>query len=144
MKSAAVFPLVIGWFSSVLVFSVAAGEIKSGPQAGQSVPGPFHPYVVLHAKDPAHAGKRWDFVEEYGANAVTLVFARSVSDSLGKLAQTLDAEIAKHNKTKKIQALVVVLSDENDDVEKKLRSMAKDRQLKNLSLAIVNPAGPRA
>jgi hypothetical protein len=44
--------------------------IKSGPQAGKPIPGPFHPLAVTHAEDPGHAGKRWDFVEQYGLTKI--------------------------------------------------------------------------
>src|SRR5262245_16890818 len=32
-------------------------RIKSGPQAGKPIPGPFHLLAVTHAEDPGHKGE---------------------------------------------------------------------------------------
>lgn len=36
---------------------VLASDLKSGPQAGKSLPGAFHPYNVFNADRPAMNGK---------------------------------------------------------------------------------------
>ena len=68
-------------------------QVKSGIETGGNIPGPVHAVVVIHAERPETAGKRSDFIEEYGANPVALVFARSLSDPLARLIKHLEKEI---------------------------------------------------
>src|SRR5262245_54847124 len=107
---------------SLLMCSPAlmADELKSGPQVGANLPGLFHALTVLHAETPDVAGKKWDFVEQYGQDPVFLVFARTSSAALTKLLNSVDAKVARHKMdNKKVHALSVMLSDD-DDLEKKL------------------------
>src|SRR5262249_34534057 len=129
--------------------------IKSGPQAGSTIPALFHPLAVLHADSPEHAGKRWDFVEPYGAQPFILIFARTTSEPLADLLAKLDAAMAKQRdvkgkkdaaeraRTLPVQGVLVLLSDQ-DGVEEQLRKLAKRLNIKHLSIAIDNPTGPRA
>src|SRR5262245_889104 len=119
-----------------------ADELQSGPQVGATLPAPFPVLSVVHADKPDAAGKKWDYVEQYGQNPVVLVFARTGSDPLTKLLKTVDAEVARHNRdNKKLHALLVMLADD-DDLEKKLKDLAEKHGITHVSLSIDNPAGP--
>jgi quercetin dioxygenase-like cupin family protein len=111
--------------------------LKSGPQAGQSLPGPFSP-VIVTGHD---AGKRSDLTEYHGANPVALIFARQVSDPLTSLVQKIDAETAR-NKGARMGSFVVFLSDD-EKLERGLEALAKKEGIKNTILALDSPAGPR-
>src|SRR5205085_8843679 len=70
----------------------AAEELKSGPQAGNYIPGPFH-YLNLNG---AHAGNPHCLVCEYGLLPVVTVFVREsgetnrqVEDFLQKLDEAV-------------------------------------------------------
>src|SRR5262245_66444418 len=57
----------------VLVTGLAlAGEFKSGPQVGETVPGPFHPLNVTGEK----AGEKACLYCQNGGNPVAMIFAR--------------------------------------------------------------------
>ncbi|HZL91412.1 MAG TPA: hypothetical protein VFB96_23795, partial [Pirellulaceae bacterium] len=71
-----VFAVVLCVGSLVCSPLLTAGELKSGPQVGAKLPGPFQALTVLNAEKPDAAGKKADYVEEYGQNPVVLVVAR--------------------------------------------------------------------
>src|SRR5690349_15861972 len=65
---------MLGAALAVALLACAVGaeeQIKSGPQAGQSL-APFNP---VHATGPDE-GLRLDLLEKYGQNPVALIFAR--------------------------------------------------------------------
>jgi hypothetical protein len=113
--------------------------LVSGPQAGQNLPGPFHPLVV-HSEVPRLVGTRNDFTEMYGGNPVVLVFAREMTGPLTSLVKKLDAEVARR-KSARLRAVVVILSDD-PALEKNLAAQGKKQALEHISLAIMNPDGP--
>lgn len=115
---------------------LAAESIKSGPQVGEDLAGPFHPLNVTGAQ----AGKKNCLYCSNGSNPVAMVFARSVSDELGKLCKKIDACCEKNGDCK-MGSFVVVCTDE-EGTEAKLKKLAKDNDLKKIVLSIDNPAGP--
>lgn len=136
MKSAFVSAFAI---AVALVLGVAQAEekaIKSGPQAGEELAGPFHP---LNVNGPA-AGKKFCLYCSNGGNPVAMVFARSVTPEVATLAKKLDAACAKNSKAK-MGSFFVFCSDE-DGLETKLKKVAKENDLKKVVLSIDNPAGP--
>ena len=114
-----------------------AGEIKSGPQAGDKVPGPFHPLNV----NGESAGEKACLFCKHGQNPVAMVFARSTEDEgTQKLIKALEKVTADNSKAE-MGAFVVFLSD-SDKTEKALKKFSDDAKLKNVTLAVDNPAGP--
>jgi hypothetical protein len=105
------------------------------------LPGPFNPLNVTNAVAPDYAGKANDYTEQFGGDPVALVFAREVSEPLTTLVKKLDRAVAK-NKSARLRAVVVVLSDD-DGMEQKLKALADEEGLKNVSLALVEPASAR-
>ena len=117
-------------------FGTADQPLKSGPQAGQQVPGPFHPLNCTGAK----AGQKHCLYCENGTSPVAMIFAREVSPALTKLIKVIDAETAK-NQRARMGSFVVFLSDK-EGLEGQLKSLAQKEDLKNVVLSIDNPAGP--
>ncbi len=115
---------------------LAGGGLKSGPQVGEKIPGPFHPTNVTGAA----AGKKHCLVCENGTNPVAMVFARDVSPALTKLIQRIDACTAK-NKDHSMGSFVVFLSD-RESLADQLKKVAADTKLRHTVLSIDNPAGP--
>ncbi|MCU0703553.1 MAG: hypothetical protein MUF18_06195 [Fimbriiglobus sp.] len=115
-----------------------AAEIKSGPQAGEKVPGPFHPLNV----NGESAGKKACLFCKYGDSPVAMVFARNPEcEGTKKLIAKLEEATAANSKSE-MGAFVVFLSDD-DKTEGKLKKLAEDAKLKNVTLAVDNPAGPK-
>src|SRR5262245_42848702 len=75
---------------------LAAGEVNSGPKAGTGLPGPFNVLAVRDPEQPDVAGKRWGYVEQYGADPAVLVFARTSSAPLTELLKRIDADVARY------------------------------------------------
>jgi hypothetical protein len=142
MKVLSLFVLVVSfllWGSAV----VAEEDVKSGPQVGGYLPRPFYPLPlnVTNAELPRSAGTKSDYTEQHGGNPVVLVFARKLSDPLTTLTRKLDREVAKNRKAR-LRAVVVMLSDD-EGIEEKLQALAQEEEIKNVSLAVMGPAGPK-
>src|SRR5438093_6014235 len=137
-------PVLFGLIPTLLLCANAApagnGDLKSGPQAGDNLPGAFN-VVVAHSGEPSFVGKRMDFIEAYGSNPTVLVFARQMSKPLASLVKKLDAELAKR-KSAKLRAIVVILSDD-DALETNLKDYVAKEGIKSVDLAIMEPAGPK-
>jgi len=115
----------------------AKSTIASGPKVGEELAGPFHPLNVTGAKtDEKHC-----LYCENGANPVAMIFARECSPELKKLIKKID-ECTGKNGDCKMGSFVVFCSDE-EGLAAKLKTAAKDENLKKTVLAIDNPAGPK-
>src|SRR5207245_6310462 len=115
-------------------------DLKSGPQAGDNLPGPLLS-IVAYSDEPSLVGKKLDLTERYGQDPVILVFAREMTKPLTDLVRKLDAEVAKR-KSAKLRAIVVILSDD-DALEQNLKDFAAKDGIKNFNLAFMEPAGPK-
>jgi len=117
-------------------FTIAA-DLKSGPQEGAKVPGPFHP---LNATGDA-AGKKQCLFCKFGDSPVAMVFVRTSTDaSATKLVKKID-EATAANKAAEMGSFVVYLSDD-DKLAESLKSLAEKEKLTNVILSVDNPAGP--
>ena len=118
-------------------FAVAA-EIKSGPQAGEKLAGPFHPLNV----NGESAGKKACLYCKNGDNPVAMVFARTADcPATAKLISKLEEATAANSKCE-MGCYVVFLSDD-DKMADKLKELSDKLKLKNVILAVDNPAGPK-
>lgn len=113
---------------------VAAADLKSGPQAGQDVPGPFHPLNVTGE----NANEKHCLFCEFGEAPVAMIFAREASPAVVKLAQKIDAAAGK---AKELCSAVIFCSDDAA-LPKQAAEAAKQAGLKKVVFAIDNPAGP--
>ena len=116
---------------------LAADAVKSGPQVGETVPGPFEPLNI----NGAHAGEKFCQYCINGPNPVAMVFAREVNEPVTKLIKELDAATAK-NGDAKMGTFFVFLSDD-ESVQTKLKELAKKEDLKKTVLTVDNAAGPQ-
>lgn len=70
------------------------------------------------------------------------VFAREITDELASLVRKLDDLVDKHE-SKQMKAFVVLLSDDPDEDESKLKALAKKHNIENVPLTIFDGvAGP--
>ncbi len=123
--------------SALLLTSVYAGgtAVKSGPQVGQDVPGPFHPLNVTGEK----AGKKNCLYCSNGANPVAVVFAREATPEVAKLLKQLDEATVKNAKAE--MGSYAVFCNDKDGLDKALTKLATEQKLTKLVLSIDNPAG---
>jgi len=122
-------------------FAAGKDGLKSGPQVGEKLPGSFNSLVVVSsAQEPISAGKRTDFIEQYGQNPVVLIFARELTKPLTGLIKKLDVEATKH-KSAKLKVIVIILADD-PAWETKLKDFGEKQGLKNVDLALMVPGGP--
>jgi hypothetical protein len=124
--------------AAALTLPAFAENLKSGPQAGEKVPGPFHPINVTGE----HKGEKFCLFCVNGENPVAMVFARETSPELTALIKKIDAATAK-NKGKSMGSFVVFLSDK-EGLDKELAALAEKEKIEHTVLAIDNPAGPKA
>ena len=117
--------------------SAFAADIKSGPQVGEKVPGPFHPLNI----NGEAAGKKHCLFCSNGNNPVAMVFARNADAATIDLIKKID-EATMKNADSKMGSFFVFLSDDKD-LEGKLAEIAKKEGLKKCVLSIDNPAGPK-
>jgi hypothetical protein len=117
--------------------AVAAEPVKSGPQAGEQLAGPFHPLNI----NGEAAGKKHCLYCQNGQAPVAMVFARDVSEPLVKLLKQLD-EAAVKNSDYSMGTFAVFCSDDAA-LEGKLKALAEKENFKKLVLSIDNPAGPK-
>src|SRR5262245_32977184 len=115
----------------------AADQLESGLPVGESVPA----FNVRDITGP-NEGKTLCYRCQYGARPVVTVFTRELSDSVKDLVKKIDSKVGE-NKDKKMAAFVVVLTDDPDAIEPKIKSLAKDAKIANTPLTVVEGAeGP--
>ena len=123
--------------SLVVGVALAADTVKSGPQVGKPVPGPFHPLNI----NGETAGEKTCLFCRNGENPVAMIFARETSEPLTNLIKKIDACTAKHTDCS-MGSFVVFLSDD-ESLQSRLKELVKNTNLKKLVLSIDNPAGPK-
>ncbi|MEZ6139365.1 MAG: hypothetical protein R3B84_02230 [Zavarzinella sp.] len=126
--------------ASIVLFAASnlnAAELKSGPQVGEKVPGPFHP-LNINGED---AGEKACLFCKNGNAPVAMIFARKNTPELMALVKKIDAA-TESNKAASMGSFVVFLSD-SPEMEAELKKAAKEASLKQCVLSIDNPAGPK-
>jgi hypothetical protein len=123
--------------SAAVAFAEEKTAVKSGPQVGEELAGPFHPLNVNGSK----AGEKACLYCSNGSAPVAMIFARETSPELKALVKKLDAACAKNSKCK--MGSFVVFCSKEDGIEAAAKKLAKDTDLKKVVLCIDNPAGPK-
>lgn len=121
-----------------LSVGIAQEKLKSGPQIGQEVPGPFHPLNVTGDA----AGRKKCLYCEYGGNPVAVVFARELTPQVASLIKGIDQATAK-NKGDDMCSFAVFCSD-NEKLQDQLKDFASKEKVGAMVLSIDNPTGPTA
>ncbi|MDB4614631.1 hypothetical protein OAH18_02970 [bacterium] len=129
--------IVLGIAVAMTGAAVTQAAVKSGLDEGARVPA----FNVMDVTGPSK-GKKLCYRCKYGARPVVSIFARDVNEELGKLIKQTDAFVGK-NKDSKAAAFVVLLTDDPDAAEGKLKALAKKHDIKNVPLTIFDgKAGP--
>ena len=125
--------------AQVLVGAVRAEPVRSGPQPGEQVPGPFKP---LNVNGP-EAGQKACLYCRYGPRPVVMIFAREVTPALLTLIQRLETVTAASSagSDESLGSCVIVCSDA-ESLPGQLAGLAQQMQLKHLVLATCKATGP--
>lgn len=117
--------------------ATAAAPLTSGLQPGQR-PGPYTAFVSVGAE----RGQLHCFICETADRPAVIVFARTFSDGLGKVARGIDKALAEH-KSADARAWLTFLSDDQPALDPKVVQWAKDQAIRTLPLAVYeDAAGP--
>ena len=136
LRRTAAFATVLGL--AVVLGVHAQNNLKSGPQVGQKVPGPFHPLNI----NGDSAGKKNCLYCANAGNPVAVVFARELTPEVAKLIRKLDEATVK-NSGASMGSYAVFMSD-SEKLPTDLKNLADKANLQKLVLAVDNPAGPKA
>ena len=112
------------------------GPVKSGPQVGEKVPGPFRP---LNVTGP-NAGEKVCQYCNNGANPVVMVIVRETTPAVMGLIKKVDAITAAHRDAH-VGSFAVVLS-EAPDMSTALKAFADREKVTTTILCTMAPAGP--
>jgi len=123
--------------SVTVAFAAEKAAVKSGPQVGEKLAGPFHPLNV----NGESAGEKACLYCSNGSAPVAMIFARESTPELKALIKKLDAACAKNSDAK--MGSFVVFCSKADGIEDSAKKLAKDTDLKKVVLCIDNPAGPK-
>jgi hypothetical protein len=113
----------------------AAGPCVSGLKPGQR-PGP---YAALVAVGPQR-GQSHCFVCETADRPAVIVFARDLSEPLGKLVRGIDKAVADH-KGAELRAWVTFLSDDQTAMDPKVVAWGKKQAIRGVPLGVFEDAG---
>lgn len=124
----------------VLCGTVAAEEpCRSGPRSGQR-PGPYSALVAVGAQ----RGTQHCYVCEAGDRPIVIVFARGLSEPLGKLVKQIDGAVVKH-RVADLRAWVTFLAEDQTALDPKVVAWAKDHAVSNVPLGVFeDTVGPPA
>jgi hypothetical protein len=119
--------------------AVAAEELKSGLPVGAPLPA----YTVRDITGP-NKGVSLCYRCKYGEQPVVNIFAREMTDEVASLVKQLDKKVGE-NRDKKMAGFVVLLTDDSDAAESKLKEVATKHKLENIPLTVFEgPAGPES
>jgi hypothetical protein len=118
-----------------------AGDLpcKSGLPAGKR-PGPYSSLVATGE----HRGQQHCFVCETGDRPAVIVFARSLSNPLGKLLHQIDGALADQKKSE-LRAWATFLSNDQPGLDPRLVQFGKKHSIGNVALTVFEDVvGPPA
>ena len=124
---------LMGLFSTGIVM---AGSVKSGPQAGDKVPGPFKPLNIT-GPDAGQASCQYC---KNGSRPVAVIFATDITPAVAQLIKKIDTATAE-NKERGLGSYVVVCSD-TAGADRQLQTLARQAQIQTTILTTYKAGGP--
>jgi hypothetical protein len=112
------------------IAGMAAEAVVSGLKTGQR-PGPYSSLVSVGTE----RGQSHCFICATADRPAVIVFARTLSDPLGKLARGLDKALADH-KNAELRAWVTFLSDDQTALDPKVVEWSKKHALRSVPLSV--------
>ncbi len=119
--------------AAVILFAcslVGVDPCKSGPQPNQR-PGPYSALVCVGKE----RGTQHCYICEAAARPTIIVFARSMSDPLGKLVKQIDGAMTEH-KADDLRAWVTFLADDQTKLDPQVVKWAQRHAVSNVPCAV--------
>src|SRR5439155_13962797 len=117
--------------------SVWADPCKSGPKVNQR-PGPYSSVVSTGT----NRGQSHCFICEAGDKPTVIIFARNLSDPLGKLVKQIDKAVAQHKKAD-LRAWVTFLAEDQASFDPRVVQWGQRHAIGQVPLgAFEDPVGP--
>ncbi len=116
----------------VAVVAFAAEPVKSGPQVGDKMPGPFEPFNITGA----NAGEECCLFCKFGNDPVIMIFAREMSEPLTALLKKVDELNAKYKKQDLGTCAIFV--EKGTGLRPALKAIANKAELKHLIVATLD------
>ena len=115
----------------LLCISIAAADpCKSGPQPNQR-PGPYSALVSVGKE----RGTQHCYICESASRPIVIVFARTLSEPLGKLAKQLDNAVKEH-KTFELRSWITLLADDQTKLDPQVVQWAQKHAVANVPCAV--------
>jgi hypothetical protein len=114
----------------ITVVALAAEPVASGLRPGQR-PGPYSSLVSVGME----RGQSHCFICATADRPAVIVFARTLSDPLGKLARGLDKALADH-KDVELRAWITFLSDDQTALDPRVVEWSKKHSLRRVPLSV--------
>jgi hypothetical protein len=108
---------------------------RSGLETGAR-PGPYSSVVICGT----NRGTTHCFICDTGDKPAVIIFARELSDPLGKLAHGLDVALAKH-KDANLRSWITFLHEDQTKVDAAISKWAKKHAVGNVPLAVFEDLG---
>jgi hypothetical protein len=121
---------VIGMLAAAC--ATAAEPLKSGPQVGDKVPGPFEPFNVTGP----NADEEWCLYCKFGNDPVIMIFAREMSEPLDALLRKVDQLSAEHKKADLGTCAIFV--EKGTGLRPALKTVAARNKLNHVILATLD------
>jgi hypothetical protein len=115
--------------------SRAADPCRSGLQPGQR-PGPYSAVISTGTQ----RGQSYCYICETGERPAIIVFARTLSDPLGKLAEQLEKAVTDHQKAE-LRSWITFLSDDQLNLDPKLVQWSRKHALRSVPLGVFEDVG---
>lgn len=117
--------------------SLMAGEIKSGPQVGDSL-GAFMVTKCAGAEEDGVAeGDNLCYRCRNGKRPQVVIFTRSTDPKVLELLQKLDKAVTE-NEDEKLRTFVNLLGEDKDELSATAKKVAADSQTKNVPIVVPN------
>ncbi|MGL4550656.1 MAG: hypothetical protein ACRC33_05675 [Gemmataceae bacterium] len=114
----------------VLIAALAAEPCVSGPRVGQR-PGPYS-FVMCTGPE---RGKSQCYICETADRPMAVVFARSLSGPLAKLATRLDRAVGEHKKDE-LRSWLTLLAEDQSKLDGAIVAWAREHRLKAVPVGV--------
>jgi hypothetical protein len=124
---------------SVLFAALSATAAQAPPRSGLPVGQRPGPYAALVCTGPQR-GQQHCFICETEDRPAVIVFARGLSDPLGKLAHRIDRALTEH-KAADLRAWVTFLAEDHTGMDPKVVAWAKRHAVGTVPLGVFEDVG---
>ena len=126
---------LLGVLGVFVVNDFASEPCRSGLQPGQR-PGPYSSVIATGPE----RGRSHCYICETEDRPAVIVFARSLSEPLGKLAQEIDRALTRH-KAADLRAWVTFLNDDQTALDPRVVAWGQKHALRSLPLGVFEDKG---